>query len=104
MAGIGFELHKILEQARLLKYAPRLWLCRVDQQRPWVLSIVSLALLGVVCRHMASEQQMELVFASVTYVYALSLILTGPVQMVLTRYTADQKFSHKSRKIFPAIT
>jgi uncharacterized membrane protein len=104
MAGIGFELRKILARPGYVNTLRAYGYAALISSGPWVLSIVSLALLGIVCRGMASEKQMELVFASVTYVYALSLILTGPVQMILTRYTADQKFSNKSTRIFPAIT
>jgi len=103
MAGIGFELRKILAKPGYLNTLRAYGYAALISSGPWVLSIVSLALLGLVCRGLASEHQMELVFASVTYVYALSLILTGPVQMVLTRYAADQKFIHRTDKIFPAI-
>lgn len=103
MAGIGFELRKILAKPGYLNTFRAFGYAALISSGPWVLSIVSLALLGIVCRGMASATQMELVFASVTYVYALSLILTGPIQMVLTRYAADQYFSHRKGKIFPAI-
>lgn len=103
MAGIGFELRKILAKPGYLSTFRAFGYAALISSGPWVLSIVSLALLGIVCRGMASATQMELVFASVTYVYALSLILTGPIQMVLTRYAADQFFSHRKGKIFPAI-
>jgi uncharacterized membrane protein len=103
MAGIGFELRKILAKPGYLNTLRAYGYAALISSGPWVLSIVSLAFLGIVCRGMASDQQMELVFSSVTYVYALSLILTGPVQMVLTRYAADQMFGHKTNRIFPAI-
>jgi uncharacterized membrane protein len=103
MAGIGFELRKILARPGYLNTLRAYGYAALISSGPWVLSIVSLALLGIVCRRMASEKQMELVFAAVTYVYALSLILTGPIQMVLTRYAADQAFSHRTKQIFPAI-
>ena len=102
MAGIGFELRKILKKPGYLNTLQAYGYAGLISSGPWVLSIVSLALLGIVCRGMASEQQMDLVFTAVTYVYALSLILTGPVQMVLSRYAADQKFSHTTHKVFPA--
>jgi polysaccharide biosynthesis protein PelG len=103
MAGIGFELRKILAKPGYVNTMRAYGYAALISSGPWVLSIVSLALLGLVCQGMASEKQMELVFAAVTYVYALSLVLTGPIQMVLTRYTADQQFSQKTSKIFPAI-
>jgi uncharacterized membrane protein len=103
MAGIGFELRKILAKPGYLNAFRAYGYAALISSGPWVLSIVSLALLGIVCRSMASEEQLELVFASVTYVYALSLILTGPVQMVLARYAADQTFCRKTERIFPAI-
>jgi len=103
MAGIGFELRKILAKPGYLNTLRAYGYAALISSGPWVLSIVSLALLGVVCRGMASAQQLELVFAAVTYVYVLSLILTGPVQMVLSRYAADQIFNHNTNRIFPAI-
>src|SRR5439155_8315741 len=48
------------------------------------------------------QGHLDLFFLSVTYVYAFSLITTGPVQMLLTRYAADRNFVGETEKIFPS--
>lgn len=103
MAGIGFELRKLLAKPGYLSALHAYGYAALISSGPWVLSILSLALLGIVCRGMASQLQMERLFVAVTYVYASSLILIGPVQMVLTRYAADQYFGRRKAKIFPAV-
>jgi uncharacterized membrane protein len=103
MAGIGFELRKILARPGYLNTLRAYGYAALISSGPWVLSIVSLALLGIVIRGLASAKELDLVFATVTYIYALSLILTGPIQMVLTRYVADQFFRHTREKIYSAI-
>ena len=67
MAGIGFELRKILAKPGYLNTLRAYGYAALISSGPWVLSIVSLSFLGIVCRGMASDKQMELVFSSVTY-------------------------------------
>jgi uncharacterized membrane protein len=103
MAGIGFQLRKILDRPGYLPMLRAYGYAALIGSGPWVFSIVSLAILGLVAREFVSEERMRLFFLSVTYIYALSLIVTGPTQMILTRYAADQDFLHKPDKTFSAI-
>jgi uncharacterized membrane protein len=68
---------------------------------PWVLSILSLALLGFLASD-ASRQEMSLFYIAVTHVFAFSLIFTGPLQLVLTRYAADRIYEKREELVFPA--
>jgi polysaccharide biosynthesis protein PelG len=56
MAGIGFELRKILAKPGYLNTFRAYGYAALISSGPWVLSIVSLALLGIVCRGMASDK------------------------------------------------
>ncbi len=103
MAGIGFELRQILSRPGYLNLFRAYGYAALIGSGPWVFSIVSLAVLGLVFRGETTEAEQRLFFLSVTYVYGFSLILSGPVQMVLTRYTADMDFQSRKERIFPAI-
>ena len=69
---------------------------------PWIISILSIVILSVLLRPLLNEYDLNFFSASITHVYAFSLILAGPLQLVLTRFVADQ-FSAKTReRVFPS--
>jgi len=93
MAGIGFELRKMLQRNSLLGLLQAYAYAGLISSGPWILSIIGILLIGIfslpfVLPHaLISEFQV-----SVTYLIALSLILTGPMQLAFTRFTADRIF------------
>ena len=100
MAGIGFQLRKIL-RAETFSGAIRAYgYAAVISSGPWLLSIGILAVLGLFLVGSAAESVRSLFFVSVTHVIAFSLILTGPLQLVLTRYASDQLFLKKGEEVF----
>ena len=46
--------------------------------------------------------EVQLFTASITHVYAFSLILVGPLQLVLTRFAADKLSARTPEAIFPS--
>ena len=103
MAGIGFELGKILAKPGYVNLVRAYGYAALIGSGPWVFSILSLAMLGTLLRGMTSREELDLFFLAVTYIYGFSLIITGPAQMILTRYAADRHFSNERHRIFPAI-
>lgn len=67
---------------------------------PWLLSIGILAVLGLFLAGSAAESVRSLFFVSVTHVIAFSLILTGPLQLILTRYASDRLFLKKQDDVY----
>src|SRR6476469_3569538 len=96
MAGIGFELRKILKRDSLLSMLRAYSFAAVISSGPWVLSIVGILIIGVLSYTVVVPQFLIVQFqVSVTYVIACSLILTGAFQLSYTRFTADRLFEKK---------
>ena len=89
MAGIGFELKKILDRQSFLSDLTAYMYAAMVSSGPWLMSILSLAVLGVYHNSQPRHIHHELFQATVVYTYAFSLILVGVVQVVATRFMAD---------------
>ncbi|GAA4015020.1 exopolysaccharide Pel transporter PelG [Actimicrobium antarcticum] len=93
MAGIGFELRKILKRDNLLSLMQAYSYAAVISSGPWVLSIVGILIIGVMSYAIVLPNLLIVQFqVSITYVIAGSLIFTGPFQLAFTRFTADRLF------------
>ena len=108
MAGIGFELRKILKRDNLLSLMQAYTFAAVISSGPWVLSIVGILIIGVLSYAIVVPDFLIVQFqVSITYVIAISLIFTGPFQLAFTRFTADRLFEKNSNVIltnFHAVT
>ena len=108
MAGIGFELRKILKRDNLLSMFQAYTYAAVISSGPWVLSIVGILIIGVLSYAIVVPNQLIVQFqVSITYIIAASLIFTGPFQLAFTRFTADRLFEKRSDIIltnFHAVT
>lgn len=108
MAGIGFELRKILKRDSLLSLMQAYTYAAVISSGPWVLSIVGILIIGVLSFAIVLPNLLIVQFqVSITYVIAASLIFTGPFQLAFTRFTADRLFEKDSDVIltnFHAVT
>ncbi len=102
MAGVGFELNKILNRQGYSSLLQAYGYAALIGSGPWLVSVFSLALLGIVLTGVGLTEQIRVFFVSVSIVYAFTLVFTGPIQMVLTRYSADQEYNRTPENIFPA--
>lgn len=103
MAGIGFEIKKILRhQTFFSEFTAYLYAATVSSG-PWLMSILTLALLGIY-RGPRLHASQELFRATVIYAYAFSLIFVGIVQLVATRYLADRYYEKDTRATLPAFS
>lgn len=102
MAGIGFELRKLMQRDSYFALLRAYAYAGLIGAGPWVLSIVGLAVIGVVSLNSAVPSAYILQFqVSVTYLIAASLILTGVVQLAFTRWVSDRLFCHQGDIIAP---
>lgn len=102
MAGIGFELRKLMKgesySSMLLAYT----YAGVISSGPWVLSIIAVILIGIISLPTVMPPALVSVFQTVvTYLIAFSLILTGTVQLAFTRYSADRIFEKEHFRLLP---
>lgn len=102
MAGIGFELRKLMKgesySSMLLAYT----YAGVISSGPWVLSIIAVILIGIISLPAVMPPLLVSVFQTVvTYLIAFSLILTGLVQLAFTRYSSDRIFEKEHYSLLP---
>jgi polysaccharide biosynthesis protein PelG len=102
MAGIGFELRKMLRRNTLLGLMQAYTYAGLIGAGPWVLSIVGILLIGVLSLPFVLPTGLITQFqVSVTYLISLSLVLTGPLQLAYTRFTSDRLFEKRDDLVLP---
>lgn len=100
MAGIGFELRRILRRKSYFALFEAYGYAGIVSSGPWLLSIFGILLLGFLAVGGQSASLPVIQFqVSVTYLIAASLILTGPLQLLFTRYIADMLFAQQARSV-----
>ena len=89
MAGIGFELRRLKRNDTFLGTLQAYTASGIITSGPWIISIISIAVLSVLLQHLTETSHRLLILSSVTHVYAFMLILTGAPSLILTRFAAD---------------
>ncbi len=102
MAGIGFQLQKLSRHQSVEGILRAYGFAAIISSGPWIISIVALLVLTYFLRPLLGKPDLDLFSATVTHVYAFSLILVGTLQLVLTRHAADRFFTKSADSIFPA--
>ena len=102
MAGIGFELRKILKKDTLLSILQAYGFSGLIGSGPWVLSIIGVMLIGLIS-YAYIIQNVEVIhfLVSMTYLMGCSLIFTGGIQILFTRFIADRLFEKKYNILLP---
>ncbi len=102
MAGIGFELRKLLRRDSLLGLLQAYTYAGLISSGPWVLSILGILLVGILSLGIVIPNILVTQFqVSVTYLIATSLVFTGPIQLAFTRFCADRLFEKHNDWILP---
>lgn len=102
MAGIGFELRRLLRKNTLIGLIQTYAYAGIIGSGPWVFSIVGILLIGVFSAGVVAQPRLITQFqTSVTYLVGCSLILTGLVQLAFTRFVSDRLFEKKADLILP---
>jgi len=102
MAGIGFQLRKILRRDSITSVAQAYTYAGVISSGPWILSILGILLLGfMTISDIKPSFHVSQFQTSVTYLIAVSLVLSGLLQHGFTRYIADRVYEHRDESILP---
>lgn len=102
MAGIGFELRKLLRKETLVGLLQAYTLAGIIGSGPWVLSIVGILAIGLLGNALTGPSHQITQFqTSVTYLIASSLILTGGLQLAFTRFVSDRLFERQNELVMP---
>src|SRR5687768_105277 len=105
MAGIGFRLRELTSTDTLSGLALAYGFAGVIGSGPWVLSIIGILLIGIInTENSTAPFYVEQFQISVTYLMAISLILTSPLQLMITRFIADKLYEKQDKKILPNLT
>lgn len=105
MAGIGFRLRELTSTETLSGLALAYGFAGIIGSGPWVLSIVGILLIGIInTENSAAPFYVEQFQISVTYLMAISLILTSPLQLMITRFIADKLYAKQDKKVLPNLT
>lgn len=102
MAGIGFELRQHLRKDTYAGMLRAYLVAGIVGSGPWVISIGSMLLIGTLTQMRGTGEDLITPFlATVTYVMATSLTLSGFVQLVFVRFVADRLFEKKTADVAP---
>lgn len=102
MAGIGFELRKLLRKDSYFGLVQAYGYAGVISSGPWVLSIIGVMAVGLLSLALHTDAQEVISFlVSITYLTAFSLITGGWLQLMLTRFFADRLYEERSDLILP---
>lgn len=103
MAGIGFELRKLLRTESYLGLLRAYAYASIISSGPWVFSIIGLIATGVLALGVVVPSALITQFqVTVTYLIMASLVLTGGLQLGFTRWVADRLFEKRSQDVAPA--
>lgn len=103
MAGIGFELRRMIGQRDGFLAKVRAYACAgLISSGPWLMTILTLTLLNLAGPYLGGNTGYALFRALVTYAFAFSLIFTGIGQMAVTRRIADLLYGKEYDRVLPA--
>ncbi len=101
MAGIGFELRKLLDRQSLWGLVRAYAYAGVISSGPWVLSIVGVMGIGLLSVGRVAPLEVRQFLVTVTYLMAGSLVLTGGLQLMFARFIADCVYRHEETRVLP---
>ncbi len=108
MAGIGFELRRVLKKNSLFSIAKVYGYSAFLSSGPWVISILAIIVVGFINIATVGVDGADGSVVSyqivITYAIALasSMVITGVIQLPFTRYIADKIYAEKEDEVLPA--
>lgn len=102
MAGIGFRLREMAQRKTFIEWLKLYSYSAVIFSGPWLISILALAALSTFVVPSVLEHDVRLFVVIVVYIYCFSLIMTGFIQLVVTRYVSDEFYLRRPESVVPA--
>ncbi|HTB56437.1 MAG TPA: exopolysaccharide Pel transporter PelG [Polyangia bacterium] len=97
MAGIGWKLQRLIDRGSLAGTIGAYLTGVAVTSAPWLLTTAVLTSLRIVARRSGTD--FAVVERFLTLVYAFTVILSAPIHVVVSRYTADRLYDHHLEKI-----
>jgi uncharacterized membrane protein len=104
MAGIGIRLHRLVADGTYVQAASAYVSSAIIVAGPWLSSVFWLGLLGSASVTFLNASERALVLSTITYAFCASLIVTGGLQLVVTRYLSDRLYLEDEEALAPACT
>ncbi len=89
MAGIGFVLRKLSKEDNLSGIIKAYFHSAMASIGPCLMSVIALGLVMIIGSNFAEKQDLFDFRLIIIYNFAFSLVFTGPIYMIATRYLAD---------------
>ena len=104
MAGIGFELKKLMGKGNIVNMVAGTAYAIAVTIGPTILLAGTLMLMYIVLPYSTEAfADREFLSSTILYVFIFSMIITSPLNSVLSRYVADKIYQDKIVDIMPAI-
>jgi polysaccharide biosynthesis protein PelG len=102
VAGVGFSLRALGSGGNYAGLLRLYGAAGLISSGPWLLSVLTLLAIGTVGRGLVPEPQMiERFQVCITWLFAGSLVFSGPLQLQLTRFIADRSYLGRQEDIAP---
>ena len=102
MAGIGFQLRSLLSRDSYCGLIGAYGYAGIACSGPWVVSICGVLAIGVLAKGSVQPAgQVTQFLVAITWLMCVSLVLTGPLQLLFGRFVADRIYQRQSRRILP---
>ena len=89
MAGIAFDIKKLLDKKELSSVLTAFFYSGVVSSGPWLFAVFALGFISSFGKELAGIELINLFMGLIIYVFAFSMLLTYGTQMVITRYLSD---------------
>jgi len=102
MAGISIELRKILKKESLINLFVATGYSAFLSSGNWIIAVSSIFLFSALAKALTTDSHMHIIYqVYITYTVAISMILSGPLQLMFTRYVADRFFRKELKQLLP---
>lgn len=101
MAGIGFTLQKMLNDTSSFSTMRAYIYAAAISSGPWLFTTLTIGILNIFAHMYLEKAQNALFKGIIIYAYAFSLITTGLIQMVCTRFVSDKLFNNRNDAVLP---
>ena len=103
MAGIGFRIRKLVDKNDYGSAVQGYLLGAFVSSGPFLTITLTIGILTTVITQEVTSEALGIFRVTLVYVYALSLLSVGLVQMNVTRYVADLIYLEDNEKILPTL-
>jgi uncharacterized membrane protein len=103
MAGISWKLERMIDRDSLADTVAAYLTGVAVTSAPWLLTTAALVSMHLLARGHAGEGDFLAVEQIVTVTYAVTMVLSAPIHVVLSRYTADRLYERRPAAIAPSV-